>query len=152
MSMDLLFTLRVPSMRTDREHTITIQAFDAYKTGPHGHSQIDVRVLFTAKGGKPVEIFPRGATYCGMPCGSSIDGDEAKELVCSLIAMKPGDTDREFFDSYTPEQLSFVKEYGEELSQYCERWRCSECGAVTGRSKDRWTGKRCAHHRKERAA
>ena len=29
--------------------------------------------------------------------------------------MKPGDTDSEFFEDYTPAQIDFVTQYGEEI-------------------------------------
>lgn len=44
------------------------------------------------------------------------DGREAREHILSHAAMKPGDTDAEFFDSYTPEQIAFVEAFGDELS------------------------------------
>ena len=44
------------------------------------------------------------------------DGKQARRGVLSHVAMKPGDTDREFFKDYTPEQIEFVERYGEELS------------------------------------
>lgn len=144
---DLLFTLRIPSMRTDRESTITIQAFDGQHVDSTGHNRIDVRVLFRARPAisavdqriRTIEIFPRGVTYCATASHCSIDGDDAKELVCSLFTM----TDEEFCEGYTPEQRAFVEEYAEEIQQYAERWKCDGCGAVTGRSSNRWVGKRC---------
>lgn len=42
------------------------------------------------------------------PC-FSVDGDDAKRHILQHIAMKPGDTDAEFFADYTKEQLDFVK-------------------------------------------
>lgn len=61
--------------------------------------------------------------------------------------MKPGDTDEDYFAAYTPDQIDFVEEYSDEISQYAERWKCRECGAVNGRSKSRWEGKRCKGRR-----
>lgn len=66
--------------------------------------------------------------------------------MCALVAMKPGDTDEDYFAAYTPDQIDFVEEYSDEISQYAERWKCRECGAVNGRSKSRWEGKRCKGH------
>lgn len=64
-----------------------------------------------------------------MPAGTCLDGIEAKEGVLSLVAMKPGDTDEEYFADYTEEQLAFAKEYGEALS--CER-EARYCNPETG--------------------
>ena len=32
--------------------------------------------------------------------------------------MKPGDTDSEYFEHYTPEQLAFAEQYGETVDCY----------------------------------
>jgi hypothetical protein len=105
-----------------------IFAFDANHTcRTHGHMRIDVEVHH---GGSV--IFPRGATYCAVPRGVSIDGVEARELVMSLVAMKPGDTDSEYFEYYTPEQLEFAEAYGEEIGMVREFRFCDENGNVKG--------------------
>jgi len=59
--------------------------------------------------------FPREHYYVGIPRSQSIDGDAAKEQVLALFALKPGDTDDEFFAEYTPQQLAFVEQYGEDI-------------------------------------
>jgi hypothetical protein len=43
----------------------------------------------------------------------SIDGDDAKECVLSLLAMKPGDTDSTYFEGWTEDQLAFAQAHGE---------------------------------------
>jgi len=51
--------------------------------------------------------------------GSPLHADDSDETVVSLLAflsLRPGDTDREYFDSYTPEQLAWAEANGEELS------------------------------------
>jgi hypothetical protein len=117
--LDHLFTLRVAVRRG--APLVIIRAFDANHEDPQtGHRRIDVDVRM---GGEI--IFPRGSTWCAVNRWTSIDGIEAKELVLSLVGMRPGDTDRDYFASYTPEQLAFAEEYGEELTmarldRYCD--------------------------------
>jgi hypothetical protein len=124
MDLNHLFTLRVAVRRTGP--LVVIHAFDGNHTGPHGHSRIDVEVRL---GGRV--IFPRGATWCGVPAGTCMDGIEAKESVLSLVAMKPGDTDEDYFADYTPEQLAFAEEYGESISLERETRYCDpETGSV----------------------
>ena len=115
------FTLRVPLLRG--EPTIVIRAYDANSGGTHNRIDVEVRQ------GRKV-IFPRGATHCGIPSGLPIDGIYAKELVMTLVAMKPGDTDSEYFADYTSEQLAWAEKYGELLE--CERLDryCDEDGNV----------------------
>lgn len=96
---------------------------------PHGfdgsHARLDCELVHNGK-----VVFPKGATWCGIPSHQSIDGNAAKECVASLFAMKPGDTDREYFDSYTPEQLEWAEANGEELGLEREIRYCDENGAV----------------------
>jgi hypothetical protein len=43
------------------------------------------------------------------------DGDQSVGALLAWLSLAPGDTHREYFDSYTPAQLDFAKSYGEEL-------------------------------------
>jgi hypothetical protein len=111
--MKPLFTLRVAVFNDEKP--IMIRAFDAEQiTSPYGHARIDIEV----KQGRRT-IFKRGDTYCSVPKGKSMTENFAKELVMATVEMKPGDTDPEYFYTYTAEQLAFAHKYGEALS--CER-------------------------------
>lgn len=119
---NVCFRLRV---RLSTRITLLVTAWDNGPSGPYGHQRIDVEAAVVWPDGKrrkPVRsvIFAKGDTYCGLASGHCTDGPEAKELVLSLIAMKPGDTDSDYFADYTPEQLEFVNSYGEELSMIAE--------------------------------
>lgn len=95
---------------------IVIHAYDANRTDPNtGHMRIDAELR---QGGKV--IFGRGDTYCAVNRWTAIDSDAAKALVLSLFAMKPGDTDPDYFASYTPEQLEWASANGEYLSMVAE--------------------------------
>jgi hypothetical protein len=48
------------------------------------------------------------------PC-HACDGVNAKRHILMHLAMKQGDTDQEFFDTYSDEQLEFVNTFGEEI-------------------------------------
>ena len=120
-SVDKLFTLKI---NVGKDPVIVIHAFEGeWQSG--NHTKIDVEVR---QGGKVV--FPRGTLYCGIPGHSSIDGNYAKEAVLSLVAMKPGDTDREYFADYTPEQLEWAERYGDDLSAIGQLRYCDENGNV----------------------
>jgi len=120
-----LFTLRVPPMRQG-EPAIMVRAYDAPRPSETGHNYIDLEV----RHGREV-IFPRGQLFCGVNQWTSIDGTEARELALSAVAMKPGDTDRDYFAGYTPAQLAWAEEHGEHVSAYREHRFCDpETGAV----------------------
>jgi hypothetical protein len=105
---DRLFTLRV---RLGLQ-TIMVYAYDARRTDHRtGHSYIDISVTMRGQ-----VVFPRGQLYCGVNRWTSLDCDAAKRLVLETVAMKPGDTDSEYFVGYTDEQIEFATQYGEELS------------------------------------
>lgn len=115
-----LFTLRLPTGRRG-EPCIMVHAYDANLTDPRtGHQRIDIEVR---QGGRT--IFARSELCCAVNRWTSIDGTEAKELVLSTVAMKPGDADREYFASYTPEQLNWAVANGEfvdmvKQDRYCD--------------------------------
>jgi hypothetical protein len=92
-----------------------IQAYEGPETSAGGrnstHTTLYCSLTFNGWTG-----FPRESFYVGIPHGHGLDGDYAKAAVMGLFALKPGDTDDEFFADYTPEQLAFVERYGEELS------------------------------------
>lgn len=102
----LAFTLRI---RAGNDPMIIIRAFDDAGWDHAGRVKLRVEVR---QGGKV--IFPKGALYCAGHFLS--DGIEAKELVLSLVGMRPGDTDCEYFADYTPEQLAWAREYGESIA------------------------------------
>lgn len=133
--MDLLFTLYI--RLADKDHgnaRLSVRAYDANHTDPRtGHQRIDVdATLYETVNGRRITrvIFGRGDTWCAVPRRTTLDGNDARELVLSLLAMKPGDTDAGYFEHYTPEQLEFAERFGEEL--WCERQRryCDEDGSV----------------------
>lgn len=80
---------------------------------------VDGRLLFAG------DDFGPSPMYCD-------DSDEALGALLSFLALKPGDTDREYFDDYTPAQLAFAEEHGESLSMMAddlERGAAAEGGA-----------------------
>lgn len=106
-----VFTLRVTLSGGQR---LTIRAFEG-PVGIHGHTTLYCELRQGSMQRKSPPLFPRECFHVGVPAHQTIDGLDARELVLSLFAMKPGDADDEFFADYTPEQLAFVEAFGEEL-------------------------------------
>ncbi len=114
---NVAFTLRI-RLYTQDKRQVVIRAFDDAGWDSAGRVKLNVEVRH---GGKV--IFPKGQLYCALH-GTS-DGIAARELVLSLVAMKPGDTDEEYFKDYSPEQLDWVAEFAEPLdyarqARYCD--------------------------------
>ena len=99
---NIAFTLRLRPWR-DRPMIVVRVWDDAYP-------RLDVEVR---QGGKVV--FPAGQLYCGLPrYGThSSDGGYARRLVCDLVGMVPGDTDADYFEDYSAEQLAWARANGE---------------------------------------
>lgn len=58
----------------------------------------------------------RGEDFCGTPMYVS-GGNESVAALLSFLALQPGDTDREYFDAYTPQQMEWATSgRAEELS------------------------------------
>ena len=117
-----LFTLNVRVWTGDQgERPVIIHAFDSNRDMGSNHFPIEVEVRHCGK-----VIFPRGQLCCGVTANHSTDGRHARELVMSLVAMKPGDTDSEYFADYTFGQLEWVEKYADALTmarldRYCDQ-------------------------------
>jgi hypothetical protein len=122
------FTLRIRLFESEYDRRlVTITAYDDLGWDSAGRVRLTVEVRH---GGKV--IFPRGQLTCALH-GTS-DGVKAKEFVMSLVAMRPGDTDDEYFAGYTEAQLAWATEYGEALSCEREFRYCDENGNVRAAS------------------
>jgi hypothetical protein len=54
------------------------------------------------------------------PPGIAENRNVALSEILGFLSLKPGDTDEDYFDNYTPEQLAFAEEYGDELFIWSE--------------------------------
>ena len=125
-NVNVAFTLRVRLYRPEHDaRLVTITAYDDLV--PQWDSAGRVRLTVEVKHGSTV-VFPKGQLTCALH-GTS-DSIEAKELVMSLVAMQPGDTDADYFADYTPEQLAWVTEHGETLDMVCDTRYRDEDGNV----------------------
>ena len=123
-NLNKLFTLKVAPYRRDYDkRQIIITAWDKPKQPSTGHHYIDIEVRH---GGKV--IFPRGQLYCGVNQWTTTDGMQARELVLTTVAMKPGDTDAEYFEYYTDDQKDWAMAYGEDISMVKQDRYCDESG------------------------
>jgi hypothetical protein len=108
-SINEAFSLRIPGADGRR---ITVTAYDGLGWDSAGRVRLTVEVRHAGR-----VIVPRGQLTCALH-GTS-DGTSARELVLALVGMKPGDTDRDYFEGYTPAQLEWARTHGETID--CER-------------------------------
>ena len=89
-------------IRIFRENGFTLLMWDTHSRDWRGQTRIGY------------ELWDRGAlVFTGEDfSGSPMHADDSDATVASLLSflsLKPGDTDREYFDSYTPAQLEWVE-------------------------------------------
>jgi hypothetical protein len=60
-----------------------------------------------------------GADFHGSPL-HAVDADATVAGLLAFLSLKPGDTDPDYFQGDTPEQLAFARTEGENLSLYVE--------------------------------
>ncbi len=87
---------------TDARGSITV----SYKLSQFGKH--DALVLF------------EGTDYNPSPC-HAVDSDESVADLLGFLTLRPGDTDDEYFEEYTPRQLAFCEEHAESLGVYADR-------------------------------
>ncbi len=89
----------------------TLTAFD------DGHDDRGAQKYRLAVKDRGAVIFPvTGPLWgCFAPCDRSVSSG-AKRSVLEHAAMKPGDTDSEFFADYTPLQIAWVERYSDFLT------------------------------------
>ncbi len=71
--------------------------------------------LITSKG----QTLFRGEDFGCSPL-YAIDSDETIAGIMAFLTLQPGDTDAEYFASYTPEQLDYCAEHAEALASEVE--------------------------------
>jgi hypothetical protein len=107
-SYDLIRTWEDPD-----GHGFKLELFDTYQTDGYGKAVLGYRFYH----GEAL-VF-EGDDFHASPM-HSIDGDETVGGLLSFPSLKPGDTDDEYFASYTEGQLAFANEWGETLGLYVE--------------------------------
>jgi general stress protein YciG len=104
---------------------------DVWIDGPAGHrltvwSRADGRCAATgqellayelrAPSGK---VLFAGSDFGASPC-HAVDADETLRGLLGFLTLRPGDTDADYFEAYTPEQLAFARGDAESLSMYAD--------------------------------
>lgn len=112
---NFLFKLQIQVVVDGKLRPVSVYAFEGNYNSPLEPQGILVEVTHCGK-----VVFPLGQLYCGVNEWTDLDSDAAKRLVLELVAMKPGDTDSDYFKYYTDEQRIFAAKYGELISMTAE--------------------------------
>ena len=93
-------------------HRLVMWATD--KTDWRGQIKIAYQLSYKAIDGKRVVVF-EGADFCGSPLHAD-DSDETVKSLLHFLTLRPGDTDSEYFQDYTAEQVVWCTQHAEGLS------------------------------------
>lgn len=69
---------------------------------------------FSMHQGRKTVLFKGHNFYASPVC--ALDSDATMLAIMDVLTLKPGDTDKEYFANYTPEQLAFCARYAEVLN------------------------------------
>lgn len=91
-----------------------------WDTGRHDHrGQPYIRYDFIGPNRR--SIFA-GEDFAGSPM-NAIDSDEAVAALLNFLTLRPGDTDRDYFDKYTADQTAFAESSDAEYLQNAASYR-----------------------------
>src|SRR4051812_18312216 len=101
-------TTHFEHIRTWQEGPFRLELYDTYQTD-YGKSRLAYQFFHDG------QLVFEGKDFCASPM-HAIDGDETVAGLLTFLSLRPGDADPEYFDDYTPEQMNFAQQEGEQLS------------------------------------
>ena len=96
-------------IRTWQSGSFKLELFDTGRCDWRGQSRLAYTFCDAGK------VIFEGADFASSPLHAD-DSSQTVAALLSFLALRPGDTDREYFDRYTPEQLDWARANGEQLS------------------------------------
>ena len=119
---DILRVVRFRPYLQGQGPVFRLTTWDANRTGFGGKNLIGYRLSIgrsqNVVGNPPVwEVLFEGDDFGCSPL-HAIDSDQAIAGIMGFLTLRPGDTDQEYFDSYTTAQLEFCDQHAEALA--CE--------------------------------
>lgn len=93
----------------------TLTTWDTCRTDLRGQTIIGY-ALHEMRTGR---VIFRGEDFAGSPLCAD-DSDDTVRSLMTFLTLRPGDTDAEYFDGYTEEQMDFCRSHGEALMLYVE--------------------------------
>lgn len=107
--------LRFSPYRAGNGPTFCLTVWDLNQCDHYGKSVLGYRLRAYGNEKKKGETIFLGRDFSCAP-SHAIDSDETVVAIMSFLTLRPGDTDREYFASYTPSQLEFCAAHAQALS------------------------------------
>lgn len=109
-SADYLRSVTFRPYRKGMGPTFKLTMWDTNRTDHYGKFIVRYQLTMTEHGKSHV-LF-RGSDFA---TPNAIDGDASVRGLMSFLTLKPGDTDSDYFEGYTPAQLAYADHHAEAL-------------------------------------
>lgn len=129
MTRDIIRRCRFQPYRKGYGPTFALTLWDThrpYREGPQWC--VGYRLTMKEPDKRRVTLFE--AEDYGCSPMHAIDSDASVEGVMGFLTLRPGDTDADYFEGYTAEQLSYCHAYAETLNCEVQARFCDENGNV----------------------
>lgn len=110
---DILRRVRLTPYRKGYGPTFTLIMWATDRTDSRGQTRIGYE-LRQHEHGRTAVLFT-GEDFAGSPLHAD-DSDSTVAALLGFLTLRPGDTDREYFDDYTPEQRAYCDAHAETLN------------------------------------
>jgi hypothetical protein len=100
-------------VRTWEAEDYRLELFETLAVNRYGKAVLAYRFFHRGR------LIFEGADFHCSPL-HAVDADATVAALLHFMSLRPGDTDAEYFESYTPEQLAFARAEGENLALYVE--------------------------------
>lgn len=123
-----LRTVRFQPYRAGMGPRFTLTMRDAGTVDSRGVTTIAYKLTMREPGAAKSVVLFDAADYHGSPMHAD-DSNANVEGLMGFLTLRPGDTDDEYFASYTAEQRAYCEQWAESLSsEVMARFTCAECG------------------------
>jgi hypothetical protein len=93
--------------------TFNLTLWDTHRTDQRGASILRYRLTMVRPGRLWCVLFD-GEDFVPSPL-YAIDSDDTVEAIMGFLTLRPGDTDADYFEPYTPAQLNYCDQHAEAL-------------------------------------
>lgn len=125
MTRDILRRCRFQPYRKGMGPTFYLETWDTGRRDHRGTTTIGYRLRMREFADPEIPgstdrwiILFEGEDFNASPMYAD-DSDECVGSLMGFLTLKPGDTDRDYFDSYTPAQLDYCSRHAEALQLEC---------------------------------
>jgi len=94
--------------------TFKLVVYDLNSTDHMGKNELGYCLTQREPGGRKSQVVFEGSDFACSPL-HGVDEDATVKALMGFLTLRPGDTDKEYFDKYTEAQLEFASAHSESL-------------------------------------